>query len=45
MDMDQLFEIAAFSRWDLKAEWEFVKAMPKKKEPAGAPAPPAEAKS
>jgi len=45
MEMDHLFEIAAFSRWDLKAEWEYVKAVPKKKEPAPAPAAPAEAKS
>lgn len=44
MDMDHLFEISAFSRWDLKAEWEFVKAVPKPKKPA-APAAPAEAKN
>jgi hydrogenase-4 component H len=40
MDIDRLFEIAAFSRWDLKKEWEFVKAVikPKAKPEAGTPA-------
>lgn len=39
MDIDQLFEISVFSRWDLKKEWDFVKAVikPKAKPEAGAP--------
>ena len=37
MDIDQLFEISAFSRWDLKHDWVFVKAVVK---PKAAPAAP-----
>ena len=44
LEMDHLFETAAFSRWDLKKEWEYAKAQVKPKAAAGAP-PPAEAKS
>lgn len=40
MDMDNLFEIAAFDRHALKAEWEFVRAVQKPKAPP-APAAPA----
>ena len=38
MEMDNLFEIAAFDRHDLKKEWEYVRALPKRPAPA-APAP------
>ena len=44
LEMDHLFETAAFRRWDLKKEWEYAKAQVKPKAAAGAP-PPAEAKS
>lgn len=37
MRMDDKFEIAAFSRWDLKAAWEYVRAVVKPK--AATPAP------
>jgi len=40
LEMDRLFEISAFSRWDLKAEWEFVKAVIKPKAPAAGTPPP-----
>jgi len=39
MEMDKLFEIAAFDRHDLKAEWVFARAV-LKKEPKPAPAVP-----
>jgi len=39
MEMDKLFEIAAFDRHDLKAEWVFTRAV-LKKEPKPAPAAP-----
>jgi len=35
LEMDQLFEIAVFSRWDLKKEWEYAKAQVKPKAAAG----------
>jgi formate hydrogenlyase subunit 6/NADH:ubiquinone oxidoreductase subunit I len=38
MEMDHLFEISAYSRWDLKKEWEYVRALPKRPA-AAAPAP------
>ena len=44
MDMDDLFEIAAFDRHALKAEWEYVRAVQKPKAPA-APAAPAAPKT
>jgi len=40
MDMDALFEIAAFDRHNLKASWEYVRASAKPKAPAAAPAVP-----
>jgi formate hydrogenlyase subunit 6/NADH:ubiquinone oxidoreductase subunit I len=43
MEMDHLFEISALSRWDLKKEWEYVKAVVKPKAAAGTSPP--EAKS
>jgi len=46
LEMDELYEISAFSRWDLKAEWEFVKAVVKlKPQPSETPAPAAPAAS
>jgi len=44
MDMDAAFEIAAFDRHNLKAEWVFVRAVQKPKAPA-APAAPAAPKT
>jgi formate hydrogenlyase subunit 6 len=48
MRINTLFELAALSRWDLKAEWEYVRAVvkPKAAAPAAAPAsvPPPPAK-
>ena len=44
MDMDNQFEIAAFDRHDLKAQWEYVRAVVKPKAPA-APAAPAAPKT
>jgi len=43
MEMDNLHEIAAFDRHDLKKSWEYVRALPKKPAPAApvAPAKPA----
>jgi hydrogenase-4 component H len=41
MDIDTLFEISAFSRWDLKKQWDFVKAVIKPKAAAGTGTPPA----
>ena len=43
LEMDHLFETAAFSRWDLKKEWEYMKAQVKPKAAAGSPS--TEAKS
>jgi formate hydrogenlyase subunit 6 len=42
MKMDDKFEISALSRWDLKAEWEYVRAVvkPKAAAPGAAPAAP-----
>jgi len=37
MEMDEKFEISAFSRWDLKEEWEYVRAVVKPKPAAPAP--------
>jgi hypothetical protein len=37
--MDHLFEIADFDRHNLKMEWVYIRALPKK-EPKPAPAPP-----
>jgi formate hydrogenlyase subunit 6/NADH:ubiquinone oxidoreductase subunit I len=45
MDMDDKFEIAAFDRHDLKAEWEFVRAVQKPKAPATPAAAPAAPKT
>jgi NAD(P)H-quinone oxidoreductase subunit I len=41
MEMDHLFELACFDRHDLKMEWVFVRALPKKepKPDAAGPAP------
>ena len=39
MDIDQKFEISAYSRWDLKAQWDFVKAVIKPKAPAAPSGP------
>ncbi|OGD29335.1 MAG: hypothetical protein A2Y56_10685 [Candidatus Aminicenantes bacterium RBG_13_63_10] len=39
MDIDQKFEISAYSRWDLKAQWDFVKAVIKPKAPAASSGP------
>jgi len=43
MDIDHLFEISAFSRWDLKRDWVFTKPVIKPKAAAGAGNPPPEA--
>ena len=41
MEMDHLHEIAAFDRHDLKHEWEFVRALPKRPAAPATPAKPA----
>jgi NAD(P)H-quinone oxidoreductase subunit I len=41
MEMDHLFELAGFDRHDLKMEWVFVRALPKKEPKPAAPAAPA----
>jgi len=38
MEMDHLFEIADFDRHNLKKEWAFVRALPKKEPKPAAPA-------
>jgi NAD(P)H-quinone oxidoreductase subunit I len=41
MEMDHLYEIAAFDRHDLKMDWTFTRAVPKREaKPAAPPSPP-----